>query len=113
MVVRDIIRVQQNFVMGDDCVEDNEASVQELEELYAKIGKIMTFHDAKDGFEFCSHRVESGQIEYLNLAKTVYRFVHNPDMEHWDQLKRIVRVDAQKQLINRLAEQFGLPADCL
>lgn len=112
MTTKQLIQIQQNFVMGDDCVEDNEASVKELEAFYANIGKIMTFHDAREGFEFCSHRVEGGQIEYLNLAKTVYRFVHNPDMEHWDQLKRIVRIDAQRELVNRLAEQFGLPADC-
>jgi len=90
--------------MGDDCVEDSPKSVEEMTRWYLERGKVMEMHEVQDTYEFCSHRVEfsSGEVEYLNLGKTLFRFVNNPSAENYCQLRMLVRTPKNIQTVEVL-----------
>lgn len=65
-------------VMGDDCVEDALATLEELPKAYALLGKrIKQVVRAVDSFEFCSHRFErsTGRAVPVTIPRMVYKLL--------------------------------------
>jgi hypothetical protein len=95
------------IVNGDDTVEDCDKPEAELLQLYAARGKVMEYQPTThDSFELCSHLVTNGpdglRVEYQNLAKSAFRFAHNPTRENYEQLRRLVRTPEQIKMVQSL-----------
>ncbi len=88
------------MTMGDDCVEDNPATIQQLEEWYAKQGFLVKMNTK---MEFCSHEITESGVEFQNVDKTIFRLACDPSPDHYDQIKGLFRTKEQLQLVKRLA----------
>lgn len=98
------------MTMGDDCLEENEQSVQNLMQLYEKYGfRIRDVEECLVDYEFCSHLFTHGKAVPQNFWKGCYRLLSKDpsDMEFAQFMHEYRNVDDLPEFVQFLIHLPG------
>lgn len=108
--------------MGDDCIENTEATAVQLKREYQKLGHILRDANQRPDFvDFCSHKFTADTFYPLNPAKQVFAFIHKQcdeltDAQAFFSLAYNLRHHPRGEAILRGLEKaiaLPVPVDCV